>query len=80
MLPIAPSELILNSRGAVYHLDLLPEELALNVITVGDPERVNAVSKHFDQMETERSQFTINFPKLIFDGLPNGKFLEPQLN
>jgi uridine phosphorylase len=55
MLPIAPSELILNSRGAVYHLDLLPEELALNVITVGDPERVNAVSKHFDQVETERS-------------------------
>ena len=55
MLPIAPSELILNSRGAVYHLDLRPEELALNVITVGDPERVNAVSKHFDQIETERS-------------------------
>ena len=55
MLPIAPSELILNSRGAVYHLDLRPEELALNVITVGDPERVNAVSKHFDRIETERS-------------------------
>jgi uridine phosphorylase len=55
MLPIAPSELILNSRGAVYHLDLRPEELALNVITVGDPERVFAVSKHFDQIETERS-------------------------
>lgn len=47
---IAESELILNSRGAVYHLDLLPEELAKLVITVGDPERVASVSKHFDQV------------------------------
>ncbi len=48
---IAESELILNSRGAVYHLDLLPEELAPTVITVGDPERVKEVSKHFDSIE-----------------------------
>ncbi|MFI5155019.1 MAG: nucleoside phosphorylase [Chitinophagales bacterium] len=47
---IAESELILNSRGAVYHLDLLPEELAKLIITVGDPERVDEVSKHFDQV------------------------------
>ncbi len=37
MQPIAPSELILNSRGAIYHLNLLPEELADIIITVGDP-------------------------------------------
>lgn len=55
MQPIAPSELILNSRGAVYHLDLLPEELAHTVITVGDPERVQEVSKHFDRMEFQRN-------------------------
>lgn len=48
---IAASELILNSRGAIYHLNLLPEELAGTVITVGDPERVNEVSKHFDVIE-----------------------------
>jgi uridine phosphorylase len=47
---IAESELILNSRGAVYHLDLLPEELAAHIITVGDPARVRSVSKHFDQV------------------------------
>jgi uridine phosphorylase len=44
---IAESELILNERGAVYHLNLLPEEIAPTVITVGDPDRVPAVSKVF---------------------------------
>ncbi len=48
---IAESELIINSRGAVYHLDLRPEELASTVITVGDPDRVEEVSKHFDHIE-----------------------------
>ncbi len=51
---IAESELILNSRGAIYHLDLLPEELADTIITVGDPFRVKEVSRHFDVIETER--------------------------
>jgi uridine phosphorylase len=51
---IAESELILNSRGAIYHLDLLPEELASTIITVGDPERVRTVSKHFDRVEVLR--------------------------
>ncbi|MFI5151729.1 MAG: nucleoside phosphorylase [Chitinophagales bacterium] len=49
---IAESELILNPRGAVYHLNLRPEELAKTVITVGDPDRVSAVSKHFDKLES----------------------------
>lgn len=48
---IAESELILNKRGAVYHLDLLPEELAPVIITVGDPDRVKEVSKYFDETE-----------------------------
>lgn len=48
---IAESELIINSRGAIYHLDVRPEELADTVITVGDPDRVKEVSKHFDRIE-----------------------------
>jgi uridine phosphorylase len=48
---IAESELIINNRGAVYHLNVLPEELAGTVITVGDPDRVAAVSKYFDRIE-----------------------------
>lgn len=48
---IAESELILNDRGAIYHLDLRPEEIAHTVILVGDPGRVREVSKHFDAIE-----------------------------
>jgi uridine phosphorylase len=48
---IAESELILNSRGAVYHLDLRPEEIAHTIFTVGDPARVQQISKHFDSIE-----------------------------
>lgn len=51
MQAIAESELIINNRGAIYHLDLRPEELATTIITVGDPDRVNAVSRHFDRVE-----------------------------
>ncbi len=51
---IAESELIINPRGAIYHLDLRPDELAENIITVGDPERVNEISKYFDKIEIER--------------------------
>jgi uridine phosphorylase len=48
---IQESELIINKRGAIYHLDLRPEELATTIITVGDPDRVEAVSHHFDSIE-----------------------------
>jgi uridine phosphorylase len=48
---IAESELIINSRGAIYHLDVRPEELADTIIVVGDPERVKKVSVHFDKIE-----------------------------
>ncbi len=51
---IAESELIINPRGAVYHLDLRPEEIAGTVITVGDPDRVKEVSKYFDIVEIQR--------------------------
>ncbi len=49
--PIGASELIINPRGAVYHLDLRPDEIADTIITVGDPERVAHVSKYFDRVE-----------------------------
>jgi uridine phosphorylase len=53
MTSIAPSELIINSRGAIYHLDCRPDEIAPTIITVGDPDRVAAVSKHFDSVEVK---------------------------
>ncbi|HEA29765.1 MAG TPA: phosphorylase [Leeuwenhoekiella sp.] len=45
---LAPSELILNKDGSIYHLNLLPQDLAPIVITVGDPDRVERVTRHFD--------------------------------
>ncbi len=48
---IAESELIINDRGAVYHLNCRPEEMATTILTVGDPDRVGEVSKHFDKIE-----------------------------
>lgn len=54
MQKIAESELIINSRGAVYHIDLRPEELAPNVILVGDPGRVAQVSRYFDKVEVKQ--------------------------
>lgn len=50
---IAESELIINSRGAIYHLNIRPEEMAQTVITVGDPDRVAVVSKYFDKVEAK---------------------------
>ncbi len=52
---IAASELIINQRGAVYHLNCRPEEIAGTIITVGDPDRVKEVSKHFDRIEHQLS-------------------------
>lgn len=46
-----PSELILRPNGALYHLDLLPGQVAETIITVGDPERVHAISGRFDKVE-----------------------------
>jgi uridine phosphorylase len=49
--PFLQSELILNDNGSVYHLHLKPEHVARTIITVGDPDRVDDVTKHFDTIE-----------------------------
>lgn len=50
------SELILNADKSVYHLNLLPEELAKTIITVGDPDRVALVSQYFDTIEVRKQK------------------------
>lgn len=55
MEPIKESELILNPDGSIYHLKLLPEDIADTVIVVGDPGRVETVSKHFEIIELKKS-------------------------
>ena len=53
---ISTTDLILNKDGSVYHLNLLPEDLAGDIITVGDPDRVGEVSKHFDKVELRKGK------------------------
>lgn len=49
----APSELIINEDGSVFHLHVRPEQLARKVILVGDPGRVAMVAAHFDEVECD---------------------------
>lgn len=53
---ISETDLILNKDGSVYHLSLKPEHLSDTIITVGDPNRVHSVSKHFDEIEFEMNK------------------------
>ena len=50
---IKDSELILNPDGSVYHLNLKPDDISDTIIFVGDQDRVEKVTKHFDSIEFE---------------------------
>lgn len=56
---IKDSELILNPDGSVYHLNLKPENIAHDIIFVGDQDRVEAITKYFDTIEftTQKREF-----------------------
>ncbi len=56
---IAPSELILNPDGSIYHINLKPEHISQNIIFVGDQDRVPKVARHFDtiEFETQKREF-----------------------
>lgn len=53
---LAASELVLNDDGSVYHLNLLPEDIAEKIILVGDPDRVPKVSQYFDKVEIKKNK------------------------
>ena len=50
------AELILNPDGSVYHLNLLPEDIATTIILVGDPGRVTKVSGFFDKIDVVKEK------------------------
>ncbi len=56
---IKSSELILNPDGSIYHLNLKPENIAKDIIFVGDQDRVDRISDHFDTIEfkTQKREF-----------------------
>ena len=56
---IKSSELILNPDGSVYHLNLKPENIAHDIIFVGDQDRVEKITNRFDSVEftTQKREF-----------------------
>lgn len=56
LLKLSEADLIINPDGSIYHLNLLPEDIAETIITVGDPERVGEVSKYFDCIELKKGK------------------------
>ena len=55
MEPIKSSELITNDDGSVFHLHLHPEDLAEQVILVGDPSRVEMIASYFEKIDVRKS-------------------------
>lgn len=47
------AELVLNSNGSIYHLNLRPEDLGEVVLMPGDPDRVPEISKYFDRIDSK---------------------------
>lgn len=66
---IKESELILNADGSIYHLNLRPEDVAENIIIVGDQGRVKEVSKYFNNIEVNKH----NREFVTHTGYYNGK-------
>jgi len=66
---ISHTDLILNPDGSIYHLHLLPDDIADTVILVGDPGRVKRVSMHFDRVEVSKE----NREFVTHTGSYNGK-------
>lgn len=56
MAKISETDLVLNTDGSVYHLNLLPRHISDTIIAVGDPGRVYSVSQYFDEIEFEMNK------------------------
>ena len=57
---IKSSELVLQPDGRIYHLNLFPNEIADDIILVGDPGRVDMIAKHFTDIEVNRQNREIH--------------------
>ena len=66
---IAETELILTPENKIYHLNLSKDEIANDIILVGDPDRVSVISNKFDSIEHK----TQNREFITHTGTLNGK-------
>lgn len=67
---IAPSELIINADGSVFHLHLTPQQLTDRIILVGDPGRVDMVASFFDEISFEVTSREFHTIGGVFKGKP----------
>ena len=67
---IAPSEMIINPDGSIFHLHILPEQLTDRIILVGDPGRVDMVAGFFDSRTFEVSSSEFHTVGGIYKGKP----------
>lgn len=67
---IEPSELVLQPDNSIYHLKLHPEQLAKNVIVVGDPGRVEVISNYFDRIDHKVSNREIVTHTGVLNNIP----------
>jgi len=56
MQKLSEADLVINPDGSIYHLNLLPGDVADTVITVGDPDRIGEITKHFDRIEFKKGK------------------------
>jgi uridine phosphorylase len=66
---IAETELILTPENKIYHLNLSKEEIANDIILVGDPDRVSVISNKFESIEHKIQ----NREFVTHTGILNGK-------
>lgn len=69
MKPIEDSELILNKDGSIFHLHLLPDDIADTIILVGDQSRVEVVSAFFDKIEVNKQNREFKTHTGYFNGM-----------
>lgn len=62
------TDLIVNRDGSIFHLRLLPGEVAHDIILVGDPARVRRVSSFFDKIEIRKQNREFHTHTGLFKG------------
>ena len=65
---IKESELILNPDGSIYHLNLKPQNISNTIILVGDQDRVEKVTSHFNSIEFETQKREFNTQTGLYKG------------
>ncbi len=66
----SPTDLMIEPDGRIYHLQLLPEELADTIVVVGDPGRVPLVSQHFDSITVKQANREYLTHTGTYQGMP----------